>query len=267
MKTVHFRCMLAGALAPIAGLLIATPAAADLILNFDNGRPDASTLPAYITFTGAAPGGFDATIAGTRTVLQEGVSYSLSTLAAGVDVTQYTSGRVFVSLGSPLSGFAKLLDPTGQIRNHLWPLGDRRSHRRRQSQLDRFLWHPPAAADEGRQSADDAHVELQRRGQHGRGLPDPRRPRELQYRYSCRHPRRPRRRRRERRHDQHAERTPGRGGSHHRAKHHEWRDDAVSKLRQLPELSPDGRTRLDADLGHDRGSERTILERRTVPEL
>jgi len=53
MKTVHFRCMLAGALAPIAGLLIATPAAADLILNFDNGRPDASTLPAYITFTGA----------------------------------------------------------------------------------------------------------------------------------------------------------------------------------------------------------------------
>jgi outer membrane autotransporter protein len=106
MKTVHFRCMLAGALAPIAGLLIATPAAADLILNFDNGRPDASTLPAYITFTGAAPGGFDATIAGTRTVLQEGVSYSLSTLAAGVDVTQYTSGRVFVSLGSPLTGLS-----------------------------------------------------------------------------------------------------------------------------------------------------------------
>jgi outer membrane autotransporter protein len=104
MKKVHFRRMLAGALAPIGALLIATPAAADLVLNFDNDRPDASSLPAYITFTGAPAGGFDATIAGTSTELQEGVSYSLSTLAAGVDVTKYTSGRVFVSLGSPLTG-------------------------------------------------------------------------------------------------------------------------------------------------------------------
>jgi hypothetical protein len=104
MKTVHFRRMLAGALAPIGCLLIATPAAADLVLDFDNARPDASTLPVYITFTGAPAGGFDATIAGTNTQLQEGVSYSLSTLAAGVDVTQYTSGLVFVSLGSPLVG-------------------------------------------------------------------------------------------------------------------------------------------------------------------
>ena len=40
----------------------------------------------------------------TSTLLQEGVSYNLSTLAAGVDVTKYTSGRVFVSLGSPLTG-------------------------------------------------------------------------------------------------------------------------------------------------------------------
>src|ERR1700678_4415089 len=104
MKTVHFRRVLTGALAPMGCLLIATPAAADLILDFDNARPDASTLPAYITFTGAPAGGFDATIAGTNTQLQEGVSYSLSTLAAGVDVTQYTSGLVFVSLGSPLVG-------------------------------------------------------------------------------------------------------------------------------------------------------------------
>ena len=86
--------------------MAATPAAADLVLNFDNDRPDASTLPAYITFTGAPAGGFDATIAGTGTKLQEGVSYSLSTLASGVDVTKYTSGRVFVSLGSPLTGLS-----------------------------------------------------------------------------------------------------------------------------------------------------------------
>jgi outer membrane autotransporter protein len=106
MKTIHFHRILAGALAPIGGLLIATPAGADLILNFDNDRPDASTLPAYITFIGAPAGGFDATIAGTGAPLQEGVSYSLSTLAAGVDVTKYTSGRVFVSLGSPLTGLS-----------------------------------------------------------------------------------------------------------------------------------------------------------------
>jgi fibronectin-binding autotransporter adhesin len=104
MKTVHFRRMLAGALVPIGGLLVATPVAADLVLKFNNDRPDASSLPAYITFTGAPTGAFDATIAGTITQLQEGVSYSLSTLAAGVDVTKYTSGRVFVSLGSPLIG-------------------------------------------------------------------------------------------------------------------------------------------------------------------
>jgi hypothetical protein len=39
--------MLAGALAPIGRLLIPAPAAADLVLNFNNDRPDASTLPAY----------------------------------------------------------------------------------------------------------------------------------------------------------------------------------------------------------------------------
>ncbi len=104
MKTVHFLRMLAGALVPLGGLMAATPAGADLILDFDNARPDASTLPAFITFTGAPAGGFDATIVGTTIQLQEGVSYSLSTLSAGVDVTQYTSGRVFVSLGSPLVG-------------------------------------------------------------------------------------------------------------------------------------------------------------------
>jgi autotransporter-associated beta strand protein len=120
MKTFDLRRMLAAALALVGCLLIATPAAADLILDFNNDRPDASSLPAYITFTGAPAGGFDATIAGTATALQEGVSYSLSTLASGVDVTKYTSGRVFVSLGSPLTGLSagnnyapNFLDPTG----------------------------------------------------------------------------------------------------------------------------------------------------------
>ena len=72
--------MLAGVFAPIGALLVAISAAADLVLNFDNDRPDASSVPAYITFTGAPPGQFDATVAGTSIQLQEGVSYSLSTL-------------------------------------------------------------------------------------------------------------------------------------------------------------------------------------------
>ena len=118
----HMRrgCLARAFLMLSGGLLVATPAAADLILDFNNDRPDASSLPAYITFTGAPAGGFDATIAGTGTALQEGVSYSLSTLASGVDVTKYTSGRVFVSLGSPLTGLSagdnyapNFLDPTG----------------------------------------------------------------------------------------------------------------------------------------------------------
>ena len=262
--------------------MVVTPAVADLILNFDNDRPDASTLPAYITFTGALPGQFDATIAGTSTQLQQGVSYSLSTLAAGVDVTKYTSGRVFVSLGSPLidlsagnqyaPNFEAAIVAGGPNPNFLTrmdkyeitygPSATRRSDRRRQSELDRFLWHPSAAADKRRQSADDAHLELQRRRQHGRGLPDPRRPGELPDRHSCRHPRRPRRRRRERRHDQHAGRT------------------LTGVVRIIAPSTTNGGTtpypsfanylnyiQTQRDLGHDRGSERTILERRTVPEL
>ena len=104
MKTVHFLRMLAGALVPLGGLMAATPAGADLILDFDNARPDASTLPAFITFTGAPAGGFDATIVGTSIQLQEGVSYSLSTLSAGVDVTQIHIRPGLRFLGSPLVG-------------------------------------------------------------------------------------------------------------------------------------------------------------------
>ena len=42
--------------------------------------------------------------------LQLGQSYSLSDLSGGVDVTQYDSGRVFVSLGSPLTGLSAAND-------------------------------------------------------------------------------------------------------------------------------------------------------------
>lgn len=102
MKSADIRRMVTGALAPMGVLFVATPAAADLVLYFENDRTDASTLPAYITFTGAASGGFDATNIRTGAPLEEGVSYSLQDLVDGVDVTKYKSGRVFVSLGSKL---------------------------------------------------------------------------------------------------------------------------------------------------------------------
>ena len=174
--------MLAAALAPVGALLVSTPAAADLILNFDNDRPDASTLPAYITFVGANPGQFDATIVGTNTQLKQGVSYELSSLAAGVDVTEYESGRVFVSLGSKLKGltpannyapdfasptslnFSTRMDKyeitytpatgTPGASGYTPANGGARSHR------DRFFRHSPAAADNGRRSTEDAHLEL-----------------------------------------------------------------------------------------------------------
>jgi hypothetical protein len=92
---------------PLAGgLFAATPAPADLILDFDNSRPDASSLSAYVTFAGG--GAFDATAVmdGVTQQLQLGQSYSLSDLSGGVDVTQYDSGRAFVSLGAPLTGLS-----------------------------------------------------------------------------------------------------------------------------------------------------------------
>jgi hypothetical protein len=65
------------------GLFAATPASADLILDFDNSRPDASSLPAYITFAGT--GAFDATavIDGSLQKLNLGQSYLMSDLSGG----------------------------------------------------------------------------------------------------------------------------------------------------------------------------------------
>jgi hypothetical protein len=84
------------------GVFAASPSAADLILEFANARPDASTVPAYVTFGGRGPFEATATIYGLTQQLQLGQSYLISSLSGGVDVKRYTSGRVFVSLGAPL---------------------------------------------------------------------------------------------------------------------------------------------------------------------
>jgi uncharacterized protein (TIGR03437 family) len=71
-----------------------------VVLNFENLRPDAATLPAYIAFGGSG------TLAGQNlsngAPLQKGVAYELRNLSSGVAITQFTGGRVYVSLGSQL---------------------------------------------------------------------------------------------------------------------------------------------------------------------
>jgi Beta-1,3-glucanase/PEP-CTERM motif len=86
----------------VSGLFASTPASADLILDFKDSQP----LAAYVTFAGG--GAFDATatIDGVTQKLLLGKSYQLTDLSGGVDVTEYDSGRVFVSLGSPLTGLS-----------------------------------------------------------------------------------------------------------------------------------------------------------------
>jgi hypothetical protein len=274
MKTVHFRRMLAGALVPIGGLLVATPVAADLVLKFNNDRPDASSLPAYITFTGAPTGAFDATIAGTITQLQEGVSYSLSTLAAGVDVTKYTSGRVFVSLGSPLIG---LTANTNYAPNFVSPTSPNFLTRMDKYEITYGVPASGGAPTGGANlsSTDFFGIPLKLQTKGGS------QPTTLTWNYNgavntaavfqslgalegyqtdtvANTLGGPRRQRLERRHGRILER----GGPHHRAKQHERKPDAVPKLRELRELS-----RGQRDLGHHRRSEWAILERRTVPEL
>ena len=83
------------------------------MLDFNAGPYDPTTT--YITFTGGA---LSATFGGAQTAVQEGVSYSVSQLAAGVDVTEYDSGRVFVSLGAPL---ASVTPGSGASPNYLDP--------------------------------------------------------------------------------------------------------------------------------------------------
>ena len=99
-----------GILAATITLVAARSASADLMLDFANDRPDASTVPAYITFTGG--GAFDATadINGVETTLQLGQSYLMSSLSNGVDVTEYKSGKVFVSLGVGLTDLTAAAD-------------------------------------------------------------------------------------------------------------------------------------------------------------
>jgi hypothetical protein len=86
----------------IAGMIAASPSArAEMTIKFANHRPDAKSVPAYVTFGGA--GTFSAKNVATDKPLSKGVSYPLSTLVKGVSLQEFTSGRIYISLGGKLT--------------------------------------------------------------------------------------------------------------------------------------------------------------------
>ena len=143
-------------LVPTGGVLIGTPASADLILNFADLRPDELTLQPYITFAGG--GILNAKSNGTALV--EGQSYSLSQLAGGVDVTEFTKGRVFVSLGT---GLTSATAANGYAPNYLNPnLPDFTTR------MDKYeIYYKAGAGDANLSAADFFGIPLQLTGSGG----------------------------------------------------------------------------------------------------
>ncbi|QOY85879.1 beta-1,3-glucanase family protein [Paludibaculum fermentans] len=85
---------------PFLGVLQADTVA-PVLLKFANLRPDASTLPAYVSFGGG--GVLTAVNLADHTPLAKGVAYRLTDLSAGVALSHFNSGRIYFSLGSPLT--------------------------------------------------------------------------------------------------------------------------------------------------------------------
>jgi len=89
------------AMLPFAATAIAAaPACADMTIKFANLRPDANTLAAYVSFGGG--GTFTATDIKTNAALAKGVSYPVSSLTKGISIHEFSSGRIYVSLGAKL---------------------------------------------------------------------------------------------------------------------------------------------------------------------
>lgn len=69
-------------------------------INFRNLRPDAAAVPMYISFGG--PGELTGVNLANKAALTRGTSYRLSELSAGVSISTFPRGRIYISLGSPL---------------------------------------------------------------------------------------------------------------------------------------------------------------------
>jgi uncharacterized protein (TIGR03437 family) len=96
-----------------------------VVLKFENLRPDSGSLPAYIAFGGA--GTLSGTNLSDNSALQKGVAYELGKLSAGVSITQFDGGRIYVSLGTQLrspseaNGFrANFADPSKEDFTTRW---------------------------------------------------------------------------------------------------------------------------------------------------
>ena len=82
-----------------------------VILKFQNLRPDANSVPAYVTF-GAAGTLVATNLANNTPIVKQTCqtngqcqtkSYKISDLTAGVLITQFNSGRIYISLGNGLT--------------------------------------------------------------------------------------------------------------------------------------------------------------------
>ncbi len=91
-----------------------------VIFKFQNLRPDATTAPAFISFGGG--GALTGTNLADGSLLTKGTAYPLSSLASGVNITTYTNGRIYLSVGS---GLTTPNDGNGYAPNYNNPnLGD-----------------------------------------------------------------------------------------------------------------------------------------------
>ncbi len=72
-----------------------------ITLKFNNLRADAATLPAYVMFGGG--GSITATNLADHTPMAICVPYRVADLGAGVSVSHYDHGRIYFSLGAPLT--------------------------------------------------------------------------------------------------------------------------------------------------------------------
>ena len=97
MKPILSTLLLAGALASSLPIV----AQGGMVVKFSNLRDDASAFPAYVTFGGG--GTLCATNLADNQPINKGAYYPISILSAGVQITKFDSGRIFISLGSPLT--------------------------------------------------------------------------------------------------------------------------------------------------------------------
>jgi len=78
-----------------------SPPPTGVTIMFKNNRPDADTVQAYVGFGGG--GAFTGTNLADGSSLEKGVAYPMSQFSSGINITQFISDRIFISLGAGLT--------------------------------------------------------------------------------------------------------------------------------------------------------------------